>query len=480
MNHILRPYQKEAENNIRLALRQGRKAPLLVMPTGSGKTHIFTSIATQAEQKGNRSLIIVHRSFLWKQVSDKLTDIGVHHGIIAPGHTRTADKIQIASIDTLIRRLDKMQKPDIIIYDEAHHVIRNNKWGKVAEYWPDVPLLGVTATPCRTNGQGLGLQSGGFFDELILGSQMLDLTPEYIAPYKLFAPKLDVDVSEVKRIGGDWDRKELAAIYERKKIYGSVPGHYKKICYGIPAIAFCVTVKHAEWAADEFKDAGITAASVSGKTPEKQRKYLFESLARGRIMVLCSCDLVSEGFDVPVCGCAINLRHTQSLTLCLQQWGRASRPYPGKEYAYILDHVGNYTRHGMPDAMRTWSLEGSRYSKNILDEEGRLLVRTCPMCFNVHAPCPMCPKCGYKYVNGFKLPKVDERVELQEIETARIKEDLEKHDMKHKRRQCRTLDDLKEFGKMQVPPYKDGWAGYIYKSWEDKGLLDENGIHKYR
>lgn len=470
MKHTLRPYQQIAEDNIRIAFRKGHKAVLLVMPTGSGKTHIFTSIAEKARQKENRSLIIVHRSFLWKQVSDKLTDIGVYHGIIAPGHTPTSDHIQIASIDTLIRKLDRTKKPDIIIFDEAHHVIRNNKWGKVAEYWPDVPILGVTATPVRTSGQGLGIQSGGFFDKIIIGSQILDLTPRYITPYKLYAPDIGIDISDIKRIAGDYDKHEVIKRVDKKKIYGSVPGHYKDLCYGVPAIAFCVSIKHAEHVAEEFSNAGIPSAPVSGKTREKQRTYLFQALARGHIMVLCSCDLVSEGFDVPVCGCSICLRPTQSLALCLQQWGRAGRPYPGKEYAYILDHVGNYTRHGMPDASRTWTLGGGRYSKDNLGEM-TLAVRTCPVCFNVHYPAPVCPECGYNYINGKELPKVDERVKLQEIETARAKEELLKKDKRYHRSHCKTLQDLKDYAKRYN--YKMKWADYVFQSWLDKGLVKE-------
>lgn len=473
MRHSLRPYQNNAEDNIRNAFRHGFRAPLLVMPTGSGKTHVFVSIASQAAGKGNRSIIIVHRSFLWKQVSDKLTDLGVYHGIIAPGHTRTADKIQVASVDTLIRRLDSTTKPDIIIYDEAHHVIRQNKWGKVAEYWPDVPILGVTATAIRTSGQGLGLASGGFFDKLIIGAQILDLTPKYICPYKLYAPDIGVDVSGIRRIAGDYDKKEIIKRVDRKKIYGSVPGHYKKICYGIPAIAFCVSIKHAEHVAEEFNEAGIPAAAVSGMTPENRRTYLFEGLARGRIMILCSCDLVSEGFDVPVCGCSINLRPTQSRTLCLQQWGRASRPYPGKKYAYIIDHVGNsidpktgIPNHGMPDAERSWTLEGTRHSRSSIEDEGRLVVRTCPICFNVHYPAPFCPECGYNYKNGQTLPKVDDRVGLTEVHTARMQKNQRRIDMRSKRRQCKTLEELEEFAERSG--YKKSWAGHVWKAREKK------------
>ncbi|MCK5450229.1 MAG: DEAD/DEAH box helicase [Candidatus Omnitrophica bacterium] len=464
-NHSLRLYQQKAENDIRIALRKGCKAPLLVLPTGSGKTHIFTSIASKAAQRGNRTLIIVHRSFLWEQVSSKLTDIGVEHGIIAPGRTSTADKIQIASVDTLIRRLDKTTKPDIIIYDEAHHVVAGNKWGRVAEYWPDVPIIGVTATPVRTSGQGLGVGSNGYFDHLIIGAQISDLSPEYIAPCKLFAPT-DIDLSGVKRVAGDYDRKEVGKRVDTKKIYGSVPGHYKLICYGVPAIAFCVSIKHAEHVSEEFQSAGISSASVSGKTPKNRREYLFDALARGKIMVLTSCDLVSEGFDVPICGCAICLRPTQSLGLCLQQWGRPARPYPGKKWAYILDHVGNYTRHGMPNAYREWSLEGAKHNPTTSNEEGVVAVRTCPVCFNVHAPAPVCPECSHVYANMGRLPETDERIRLREIEMEKVKENLKKQDIKFQRGGCRSLEELEEFAR--IHNYKSGWARHVWQSRQKK------------
>ncbi len=455
MLYTLRPYQLFAENEIRTRLRQGYRAPLLVMPTGSGKTVIFTSVATQAAALGNRSLIVVHRSYLWKQVSQKLNEAGAPHGIIAPGHTQTNDKIQVASVDTLIRRLDRVPVPGMIIYDEAHHVIGGNKWGKIASYFPDALILGVTATACRTSGQGLGVQAGGYFDTLIQGAQILDLTPEYLSPYKLYAPDIGVDLTGVRRVAGDYNKGELIERVDKKRIYGAVPAHYKKLCYGVPAIAFCVSVKHAEHVADEFNSAGIPAAPVSGKTSEKQRTYLFKGLAEGKFLVLCSCDLVSEGFDVPVCGAAIGLRPTQSLTLCLQQWGRAGRVAPGKKYAYILDHVGNYLRHGMPDAPREWSLDGVKWSRK-QGEETAVNIRTCPACFHVHTPAPACPECGHVYVAGEELPKTVE-AELREIKTAR---EAEKKARSAEVKNADTLEDLQRIGEERG--YKKNWAKFVW------------------
>ena len=458
MLHDLRLYQGEGVRYIRIGFRT-YQAILYTLPTGGGKTHVFTFIATKAADRGNSTLIIVHRSYLWQQVSEKLTELGVSHGIIAPGHTATSDKIQIASIDTLIRRLPQIRPPDLIIYDEAHHVIKSNKWGKVANYFSNSKILGVTATPCRTSGQGLGVEAGGFFETLISGPSITELMPEFLTPFKVFAPEIGIDLTGIRRIAGDYDKKEVIKRIDRKNIYGHVPEHYKRICPGVPAIAFCVSVNHCHHVADEFKQNGISAEPVSGKTPENQRRYLFDGLASGKFNVLCACDLVSEGFDVPACGAGILLRPTQSLVLFMQQCGRTTRRAPGKDFSYILDHVGNIQRHGMPDQVRSWDLSGVVYKKGKHEEEGNVLTRTCPICSNVHSPAPTCPECGYRYLTEFKPPKTVE-VELQEMKTAKEKEEVEKKVKKrrwhYENSLCKTFLDWKTLGEDRG--YDPGWA----------------------
>lgn len=431
------------------------------MPTGSGKTHVFTYIAVSAAKKGFRTLIVVHRSYLWQQVSRKLSEIGVSHGVIAPGQTKTNDLIQIASIDTVIRRLRDISEPNAIIFDEGHHVIKKNKWGKLANFFSSSKIIGVTATACRTNGQGLGIDAGGFYDVLIYGPQIADLIPEYLTPFQLYAPNIGIDTKNIRIIAGDYEKSELNKRVDQKKIYGNVPLHYNKICPGVPAIAFCVSVKHAEHVANEFNMVGIPANAVSGKTPEWKRRMLFDGLSNGRYKVLCSCDLVSEGFDVPVCGAAICLRPTQSTTLCLQQWGRTTRIAPGKKYAYIIDHVGNYLRHGYPDNHREWDLSGIKFkTKNT--EEPSVLTRVCPRCFVVHRPSPICPGCGYKYSELEVLPKIDEKAELVKIATA--------HQLKIEKNKKRialitSAKSLKElYHVADELKYKHGWADFVWQS----------------
>jgi len=462
--HQLRPYQVKAVDDIRESYRKGFEAPLLVMPTGSGKTVVFTDIATKAAGKDNRTLVVVHRSYLWQQVWNKLLEIGAKLGVIAPKQLMTNDHIQVASVDTLIRRLNRVKKPDIIIFDEAHHVIKGNKWGKVVDYFPESKILGVTATPIRTNGHGLGVNSGGYFDTLISGPQIYDLMPDYIVPFKLYAPNTGIDLTGVKRIGGDFSKKDLLERIDKRTITGSATDQYMKICPGVPAIAFCVSVAHAEHVAQSFNAIGVTSAAVSGKTPENRRKYLFEGLASGKFKVLCSCDLVSEGFDVPVCGAAICLRPTQSTGLCLQQWGRATRPAPGKEFAYIIDHVGNYLRHGLPDQFRDWDLDGI---KNIDGKKDTTVgIRTCTKCFHIHKTAPVCPECGYVYGVMDKTP---EQVE-GELEEVKLREVEIKKEKRVEQGRCTEVDDLVKLGisKGYTKYNAKKWAGHIINSRKRK------------
>lgn len=482
MENILRGYQSKTAGKVREALSSGYNAPIVVSPCGTGKTHIFIYIAVMAAKKGYRTCIIVHRSYLWQQVSKKLTELGVPHGIIAPGQTKTNDLIQVASVDTLVRRLDKYKKFNCLILDEAHHVVGKNKWGKVVQYYR-CKIIGFTATANRTSGQGLGVSAGGFFDKIIYGPQIMDVTPEYLAPLRLFS--LDVGVFEtkgIKKIAGDYARNDLLKIIDKKKIYGEVISHYMTICPGIPAIVFCVSINHAEMVAEEFNQNGIPAAAVSSRTHERKRTMIFDGFARGRYKVICSCDLISEGFDVPNCGAVLCLRHTQSITLCIQQWGRAGRIYPGKKFGYILDFVGNHIRHGMPDADRIWDLEGVKFGKKTTEDCGVEPTRTCPKCFLVQSISPVCrgylfdgSPCGHVFLSFEELPVVDASAKLVEIETARLEKVEKKKNRETAMKKARSLGELYEVAKQLK--YNARWADHVWdsrvKKFEDAKTRDD-------
>ena len=376
----LRQYQQQITDRIRMALRQGFKAPLVVSPTGSGKTVIFANIAQRAIQRNNRILILTHRKEILEQTLSKLFSFGVQSGQIASGKPITNDLAQVAMVNTISRILHKIKKPTFIIADEAHHFLKSNIFGKTINYFKDVPLIGFTATPERLSGEGLGVNSDGFFDCLIKGPTINDLVKAGYLSYPIIyrPPQEIINQFHLKR--GDYDKDEMEYAYTRKAIIGDVISHYRQHLNYKPTVCFCVSIKHCEIMADEFINAGYVAVALSGKMKKSDREAAIAGLANGSIHVLMSCDLISEGLDIPVMAGAILLRKTLSLTLFMQQVGRPLRKYPGKENAIILDHAGNYYLHGHILAEREWSLDrGKRNHK----KEKPPAITSCPKCFGV-------------------------------------------------------------------------------------------------
>jgi superfamily II DNA or RNA helicase len=474
MNITLRPYQAEAVNAIRISYSQGKRAPLLVLATGSGKTIIFCDIAERTIRKNNRVLILVHRQELLRQTSDHLRRLGVAHGLIAPGYSMTADNIQVGSKDTVIRRLGKLHKPHLIICDEAHHYIGRGTFGRTLSHFPEARVLGVTATPERLDGQGLGVHVGGFFDQLIEGPDIRELIRMgFLSQPLVYAPPVGMNLQGIHKRGGDFDAKEIEVRADKPKITGCVISHYRRLCNGMPAIAFCATVKHAEDVAAEFQAAGIRAAALSGKLPDNLRARRVAALGSGELQVLTACDIVSEGTDIPVVGAAILLRPTASFGLCRQQIGRALRPYPGKSAAIILDHVGNCIRHGLPDDPHIWSLDGELTTGN---KKPTCPLRVCRQCFAVFGAWMIrCPQCGAD-------------VEAQEREIARAEGELvlisaaqeaqAEADARAKRMQegrAQTLQDLLAIAKERN--YSPGWA-YIRWNIRQKKKAEANRFYQ--
>jgi superfamily II DNA or RNA helicase len=356
----LRPYQSRAVGAVRDAFRRGARAPLLVVPTGGGKTVIFSHITDSASGRGSRVLILLHRRELIRQTSAKLHDAGVPHGIIAPGHTPMPHLVQVASVQTLGRRLgdDRFPAPDLIVPDEAHHAIAG-QWATILRAWPQARILGVTATPERMDGRGLGVEVGGIFDSLVMGPSVAELVGlGHLTDTVVYAPPHAPDLSRVRTRGGDYDAAGLRAAMDVPSITGDAVAHYARHAPGQPAILFATSVAHAEAMAQVFRAQGWRAVAASGETPPAERDAAIAGLATGAVQVLCACDLISEGLDVPAVSAVILLRPTKSLGLYLQQVGRGLRPAPGKKHLVVLDHAGNTQRHGLVTLDREWSLRG--------------------------------------------------------------------------------------------------------------------------
>lgn len=356
----LRPYQARAVEAVRQSYRAGARAPLLVVPTGGGKTVIFSHITGNALGSGRSVLILLHRRELIRQTAQKLAAAGVPHGIIAPGHTPRREAVQVASVQTLGRRLsdNRFAAPDLIVIDEAHHAIAG-QWKAVLDAWPQAKVLGVTATPERMDGRGLGTAVGGVFDDLVMGPTVAELVAQgHLTDTVVYAPPHAPDLSRVRTRGGDYDAAALRAAMEVPSITGDAVAHYAKHAPGQPAILFATSVQHAEAMAQVFRAQGWRAVAASGETPAKDRDAAIQGLATGAVQVLCACDLISEGLDVPAVSAVILLRPTKSLALYLQQVGRGLRPAEGKRHLVVLDHAGNTQRHGLVTMDREWSLRG--------------------------------------------------------------------------------------------------------------------------
>ncbi len=404
-----------------------------------------------AAEKGKRSLFLVHRKELIDQTLATFNAVGLDSGLVVAGERPSIKTATLGSILTVANKLESLGKMDLVVYDEAHHVAAKS-WSKVHGFFRESFHIGLTATPVRLDGRGLG----EWFSLIIKGPSIKHLIDTgWLSKYRLFAPS-NVDLKGCHTRMGDYVRGEIDAVVDKPSITGNVIDQYTKKCAGKRAIVFCITVNHAKNVAQQFADAGITSEYIEGGMNDERRSRIIRGFREGNVQVLCSCDLVGEGFDVPGIECAILLRPTQSFGLYRQQVGRALRPCEGKREAIILDHVGNSTRHGLPDEDTDWSLEGVRGKKR---GESRPGPRICTTCFAASpAGSTVCGYCGIEF--PVLQRKLDERAgELSEVDLA-----AERTKRRIGQGMCRTYEELVEEGKRRGYKHPHGWAYWIAKS----------------
>ena len=457
--HTLRPYQQELVQQIRDAFSRRHRAVLAVLPTGAGKTVCFSYITEQAAARGNRTGILVHRAELLRQSSASLDQMGVPHGLIAANRAMDlSQRVQVASVHSLARRLHKLPRDffQLLVVDEAHHS-NAGTWAKVLDHFSSARVLGVTATPVRSDGRGLG----EWYSEMVQGPSAAWLTDNgYLAPAKVFAPP-GFNVSGLRKRMGDYDMKQAGELLEQGQAMGDCLAHYRKHLNGNTAIAFCCSVAHAEAVAEWFNRHGVRAASIDGKMDAPTREHLLSELGAGTLKVLTSCELIGEGVDVPSVGGCILLRPTQSVALHLQMIGRCLRPQPGKT-AVILDHVGNTLpeRLGHHLEPRPWTLEGVPKRQR----EAVPSVKVCPSCFcSMPSASQKCPECGHQFVA--------ERRELEHVAGELVEVDPAQVARQKKREQATatTLEDLIEVGKRRCMKNPRGWARHVLAARQTKG-----------
>lgn len=452
MSFELRPYQNEIIDRTRAAMLRGSRSLLIVSPTGSGKTALTAHMLSTASSKGMPSLFVVHRRELVKQSIRTFTKVGVRHGIIAAGfYPEKAPLVQIASVQTLARRWQDYRKPALIVWDECHHVAAKG-WSDIHKALPEAYHVGLTATPQRLDGRGLG----AWFKEMIDGPQVAWLIENgFLSRYKMFAPPGISTVGMHTRYG-DFVKSEMESAADRPTITGDAIKHYLKHAAGKRAVVFCVSVEHSKHVVEQFRSAGVEAAHVDGETNVDERDRSIARFESGQIKVLSNVELFGEGFDLPAIEVAILLRPTASLGLYLQQVGRALRPSPGKESAIILDHAGNCERHGLPDEERVWSLDGRGSGKG--DGASAGSVKVCPKCFAAQfSGAPKCKLCGHV----FEVNTAARQVENVDGELVEVDAEALRRKRNEEQKGARTEDELVEIGKRRGYKRPHAWARHI-------------------
>ncbi len=448
----LRTYQLDLIEQIRCELHDHRRV-LAVMPTGAGKTHTFCTIAQLSTFRNHNVLILVHRAELIAQTSARLQAMGVPHGIIAPKHPVTHAQVQVASIHSAARRLSGFPwSPNLVIVDEAHHCAARS-WQQVLDGYSNAKIIGWTATPQRLDGKGLSAS----FDALVEGPSVARLIQAgSLSAYRLFAPPTGADLSGLAKRAGDYKAEQVEERMVQQGVLYAAVSNYQRYAEKRQAIAFCVSLKHGSEVCSAFSKAGIPAAMVEGTLTAHERADRLNRFKSGEIQVLVSVDLISEGFDVPACDCAILLRPTASLSVYLQQVGRALRP--SDQPAIILDCAGNSQQHGLPCDPRAWSLQG--IAPKSRSELAAVQVRVCTNCFGVHRPAPKCPYCGHEHQTDTRRQPIEVQAELVEVDPKVAA--AEKKQRKSEVGRARTLEELLQIAKERG--YKPGWAHAVMKS----------------
>ena len=393
---------------------------LAVGATGMGKTRIAAEVLSR---EPGASVFIAHRTELVSQASLALARVGVRHRVIGPDALRRTcaaihvaelgrswydpnAKTAVAGVDTLVRMAPTdpwIQQVRLWVCDEAHHLCysapgKPNKWAAAILMFPNARGLGVTATPLRADGKGLGRHSDGLVDRMVLGPPMAQLIAEgWLTKYRIFAPPNGLDLSTVPTsAGGDYSPDPLRKAVHKAHITGDVVAHYTRLAGGKLGMTFCVDIDSAVETADAYRSAGVAAEVITGKTPDFLRSQIMRRFRARQVLQLVSVDIMGEGTDVPAVEVISMARPTKSYGLFVQQFGRALRPMDGKTHALIVDHVGNVFHHGLPDAPREWSLDRrDRRAKS--GPTDAIPVRTCinTACLSVYERVlGACPYCG--------------------------------------------------------------------------------------
>lgn len=455
---MLRDYQEQMIADARIALGKHQRI-LLVAPTGAGKTVLALEMIRGACARGKRVLFLCHRRELVRQSSRAFWKAGVEHGMVMAGKAMTAVPANVGVINTVANRIDRMQPPDLIIVDESHRSV-SPSYLKLFEAWPNAHVVGLTATPERTDGKGLGEVYGA----IVEGPTMRWLIDNgYLSDYRIIAPANSVNLEGIAKRAGDYAQDQLEAAVDRPTITGDAVRTYQQYASGKRCMVFCVTIKHSQHVCEQYNAAGIPAEHVDGSHSDSEREAVLDRFRRGVTLVVTSVQLAIEGLDIPAVEVVQFLRPTASLIVYLQAIGRGLRVEKGKPECLVLDQVANWQRHGLPDDVREWSLTG-RKARGRANEVTPVTVKQCGQCFAVfRAGLLACPACSAPVGGGGRdAPETVDGV-LAEVDKEAMRRAARKE-----QGAARTLADLVALGVRRGLNRPAEWAAHTLASREGR------------
>lgn len=399
---LLRPYQLDVLDECRRTVAAGQRRLIIVAPTGSGKTVIAASLIHDAAKAGNSVVVLAHRREIIAQTVSKLHDQGIECGVVQDGFgSRSYEPVQVASVQTLWsramrRRSMPLPPADMFIIDECHHAPAET-YSKIVGKYPDAVLVGLTATPCRGDGRGLG----GIFDAIVYCPQVADLIVQgHLVKTKTYAP-VDPNLKGVKVEKGDYVIGQLAERMDTDALVGDICTHWHKYGERRKTVVFAVNVQHSLHIRDEFIKSEVRAEHIDGSTPKRERDAVLARLACGQTELVTNCMVLTEGWDLPAIGCCILARPTRKMGLYRQMIGRVLRPADGKPDAIVLDHSGAVFRHGFVEDRIEWTLDPDKgaaknrvHAKRVADGYRSRMIE-CTECGAVRITGNPCNACGF-------------------------------------------------------------------------------------
>jgi superfamily II DNA or RNA helicase len=448
-----RPYQATVIDKLEAA---SERRLMLVAPTGSGKTVIASKIIQDC---GKHVLFLAHRRELIRQTRTHLESFDVQAGVILAGEPLdTMRGVQVASIQTLhsrcIRGSKDLPPAGLIFIDEAHHATARS-YRAIVDRYPEAKIIGMTATPVRRTGRGLGTM----FERLVECPQVGELIRQgYLVPTKVFAPSTP-DLKGVHVRKGDYVESELDHVMNTHALVGDVVTHWHRLARRRKTVVFATSVGHSRHLEQEFRKSGVRVAHIDGSTPKEERDEILTRLSRGELDVVTNCMVLTEGWDQPDVACCVLARPTRSMGLYRQMVGRVIRPAAGKDHALILDHAGNTIQHGFVEDPIVWTLDATERAQNKTHEArdrketSRLLE--CSQCQAIRTAGEPCPNCGF-------MPKRPAAyLAYREGDLAELGRDGSK--LKVYSEQERRIWHRMLIGIALERGYKRGWAAYKFK-----------------